>query len=230
MWCLVARRVAAMAAPPANWDAARGVFVGDRAAADVAIPSPLWIFGYGSLVWKPEPGWEGYERADGVVSGWGRYFSQKSMDHRGTPASPGLVCSMIPDAALEALGCRAAGDPPSRTRGSLYRVPDGDAEAVLADLDFREKGGYSRALATADVGGRPVAALVYSANEANPNFVRDLASHGDDAVARAAAVIATAAGPSGRNDEYVLRLCDAIPDDDYLRRLGAAVRFAAPGA
>ena len=56
--------------------------------------------------------------------------------------------------------------------------------------------------------------------------MRDLAAHDDGAVRRAAAVIAGAEGPSGRNDEYVLRLCDAIPDDDYLRRVGDAVRAA----
>lgn len=48
--------------------------------------------------------------------------------------------------AAQALGERSAEDSPSRTRGVAYRVPDEEAEAVLADLDFREKGGYTRAV------------------------------------------------------------------------------------
>lgn len=49
----------------------------------------------------------------------------------------------------QALGERSAGDPPSRTHGVAYLVPDDKAEQVLAGLDFREKGGYTRA--TVDV-------------------------------------------------------------------------------
>lgn len=41
---------------------------------------------------------------------------------------------------------RSANEPPSRTHGMVYRVPDDKAEAVLAGLDFRERGGYTRAV------------------------------------------------------------------------------------
>lgn len=47
---------------------------------------------------------------------------------------------------VQALGHRAASDPPSRTHGVAYLVPDDKAKAVLAGLDFREKGGYTRAV------------------------------------------------------------------------------------
>lgn len=49
----------------------------------------------------------------------------------------------------QALGERSPRDPPSRTHGVAYLVPDDKAEQVLAGLDFREKGGYTRA--TVDV-------------------------------------------------------------------------------
>lgn len=49
----------------------------------------------------------------------------------------------------QALGERSADDPSSRTHGVAYLVPDDKAEQVLAGLDFREKGGYTRA--TVDV-------------------------------------------------------------------------------
>ena len=215
-------------APAPTWDAARGVFVGDKAASNVAVPDPLWIFGYGSLVWRPEAGWEAYESAEGVVEGWGRFFAQRSMDHRGTPDAPGLVCTLLPDEALLDLGAKTADQPPSRTRGTLYKVPKGDAKKVLDDLDFREKGGYSRALATCTVGDTTVEALIYSATTENPNFAPQFASDSEAALDGAAAVIATAVGPSGRNDEYVLKLCDAITDDPYLARLAEKVRAKRP--
>lgn len=134
-----------MRSMPANnscWDEAKGVFIGERALAgdDFEVPSPLWIFGYASLVWRPEAGWEGYVSARGSVFGWSRWFAQRSMDHRGTPENPGLVCTMLPDSSLEALGARSIDDKePSTTLGTAYLVPDECADDVLASLDFREK-------------------------------------------------------------------------------------------
>ena len=49
----------------------------------------------------------------------------------------------------QALGERSPSDPPSKTHGVAYLVPEDQAEQVLAGLDFREKGGYTRA--TVDV-------------------------------------------------------------------------------
>lgn len=35
------------------WDSEKGVWKGDKAQTDAsALPTPLWIFGYGSLCWK----------------------------------------------------------------------------------------------------------------------------------------------------------------------------------
>lgn len=41
---------------------------------------------------------------------------------------------------------RSANESPSRTHGVVYRVPDDHVDAVLAGLDFRESGGYTRAV------------------------------------------------------------------------------------
>lgn len=46
----------------------------------------------------------------------------------------------------QALGERTSDDPPSKTQGVAYLVPDDKVEEVLAGLDFREKGGYTRAV------------------------------------------------------------------------------------
>lgn len=193
------------------WDAAKGVFVGDRAASTVEVPSPLWIFGYASLVWRPEPSWEGFETRRGHVHGWSRWFAQRSMDHRGTPDSPGLVCTMLPDAT-------------GSTLGTVYLVPDERVDDVLASLDFREKGGYSRDIVPVRLDdGSVVQALVYSATAENPNFVKDFVSTDPAALDAAAAIIASSTGPSGPNDEYLLRLADVCPDDVYLQALKARV-------
>jgi cation transport regulator ChaC len=63
--------------------------------------------------------------------------AQRSMDHRGTPAFPGLVATLVADEHLQAMGLRDASEPQSETFGAVYRIPDEDAEQVLADLDHR---------------------------------------------------------------------------------------------
>ena len=62
------------------------------------VPDPLWIVGYGSLCWKADfPFTDSFV---GRVSGWGRWFAQRSTDHRGTPAKPGLVATLLTDEQL----------------------------------------------------------------------------------------------------------------------------------
>ncbi|KAJ8603730.1 hypothetical protein CTAYLR_000237 [Chrysophaeum taylorii] len=211
------------------WDSANGVFVGNKAATgDSELLSPLWIFGYGSLVWRPEPGWEAFRAARGSVDGWSRWFAQRSMDHRGTPQAPGLVCTLLPDCSLDTLGARGDRDKPSTTLGVAYLIPDDHRDDVLANLDFREKGGYTRAIADVRLegaeDGASIRALVYSATIDNPNFVPRFVTDDPAALDEAAAIIATTRGPSGPNNEYLYKLADAIPDDPYLKALEARVR------
>ena len=189
----------APAAAP-RWDAAAGVWLGNRAAGGVEVPDPLWIFGYGSLCWRPDFPHE--ETLVGRCSGWGRYFAQRSCDHRGTPSSPGLVATMISDAQLQAKGLREPGEPPSTTCGLCYRVGADDVPRVLANLDFREKGGYTREVVQvqpARPGALPVRALVYSATCDNPLFSPAMLAD----PAAAALTIASAHGPSGANRDYL---------------------------
>ena len=82
----------------AEWDAAAGVYKNARAASSCEVPDPLWIFGYGSLVWRPEERWSDYDAKPCAVRGWRRYFAQLSTDHRGVPGAPGLVCTLLEDA------------------------------------------------------------------------------------------------------------------------------------
>jgi cation transport protein ChaC len=157
----------------------------------------LWIFGYGSLLWRPS--FPDVERRPARVRGRARRFWQGSTDHRGVPGAPGRVVTLVPDAAE---GCV----------GIAYRVAAAEAAAVLAALDHRERGGYERVqLALADPQGDAFAeGLAWLATPANPNYL------GPAPLEAIAAQVRGAQGPSGTNVDYVLRLAEA------LRALGAA--------
>ena len=54
--------------------------------------SDLWIFGYGSLMWRP--GFAYAEAALAVISGYNRSFCIFSVHHRGSGPRPGLVLGL----------------------------------------------------------------------------------------------------------------------------------------
>ncbi len=70
--------------------------------------APLWVFGYGSLIW--EPGFAVSETLIARLDGFHRSFCMRSIHHRGTQADPGLVLALdaAPGAACHGLAFRAA--------------------------------------------------------------------------------------------------------------------------
>jgi len=150
----------------------------------------LWLFGYGSLLWRPDFAYE--ERVHGYVVGFTRRFWQGSPDHRGVPGAPGRVVTLVPE-------------PGARCWGTAYRVASSAREQVLAQLDTREQEGYERHLTTVHAEA-PVEALVYIAGPENPHYL------GPAPIEVIADQVRTSRGPSGDNLEYVLRLADALSD------------------
>ena len=107
--------------------------------------------------------------------------------------------------AATACAAVSSGRAPSATRlyGRCYLVPAADREGVLDNLDFREKGGYTRAVVDVVHGTDPGVthrALLYTANAANPGFL------GPAPLNEIASTLAFTVGPSGPNIEYARNL------------------------
>ena len=154
-----------------------------------------WVFGYGSLIWRPDIPY--VEQAPGWIAGWRRRFWQGSTDHRGTPEAPGRVVTLV-DA------------PGERCWGRAFALPDDRKHDILAALDHREQGGYQRlALPLQFADGRQRQGLTWIATAENANY---LGPAGDEEIARQ---VVASAGPSGPNHEYVLRLDQALRDDEH---------------
>jgi glutathione-specific gamma-glutamylcyclotransferase len=68
----------------------------------------LWVFGYASLIWRPE--FDAVERRDAVVHGWHRALRMRSRVNRGTPQQPGLVFALLPGGSCRGVAYRLAAD------------------------------------------------------------------------------------------------------------------------
>ncbi len=151
----------------------------------------VWLFGYGSLIFKAD--FPYLDKRPALLPGWQRRFWQGSHDHRGTPDAPGRVLTLAPA-------------PDAVCAGMAYLI----TPAVFAHLDHREKNGYLRLAAAITFDdaapGKPATAeaLVYIATADNAAW---LGPASEDAIARH---IATAAGPSGPNREYLLGMAHAL--------------------
>ena len=81
----------------------------------------LWVFGYASLIWRPE--FHADEQRPAVVHGWHRALEMRSRVNRGTPECPGLVFALVPGGSC---------------RGMAYRIDRHRAGAELERLWARE--------------------------------------------------------------------------------------------
>ena len=82
----------------------------------------LWVFGYGSLMWRP--GFDVLERVPAKLIGMHRALCVFSYVHRGTPERPGLVLGL---------------DRGGMCRGIAYRVAASQRDETIAYLRGREQ-------------------------------------------------------------------------------------------
>ncbi|SMQ50272.1 unnamed protein product [Zymoseptoria tritici ST99CH_3D7] len=172
--------------------------------------SDLWLFGYGSLIWKPPPHFD--LRVPGYIEGYVRRFWQARFDRR--------VCTLIDRQLWETLTDQHASAPP-RTWGAAYRIPSKHVPEVKEYLDIREINGYSiqyvpfhpqsssnQPLTPNDSNSSlppgEIKCLVYIGLPDNPQFLgpqdpQALAEH-----------IVDSRGPSGENKDYLYQLDEAL--------------------
>ena len=106
-----------------------------------------WVFGYASLIWRPE--FDAAEHRTALVHGWHRALRLRSRVNRGTPELPGLVFALLPGGAC---------------RGMVYRLRTEYAEAELERLWAREMptGVYDARLLPCRTPQGTVAALAFT--------------------------------------------------------------------
>ena len=145
-------------------------------------------------MWRPD--FEFTDRRTALATGWKRRFWQGSTDHRGTPAAPGRVVTLL----------RSPGE---HCWGVAYRIAGRSAGTVLGRLDFRERGGYQRhRVPLYFARGGAVNGLLYVATPENANYLGPAAL---DDIARQ---ISVSRGPSGSNRDYLSLLAEALAELD----------------
>lgn len=182
------------------------------AGADTPAPSSetrsaTWVFGYGSIIWRPD--FEFAEKRTGWVNDHTRRFWQGSPDHRGQPGALGRVLTLVPEVGSECWGV-------------CYRLPSDKEEEIMAALDYRERGGYVRIHVpfeyevSAGVTEK-VTAITYIASPDNEYYLGPVPM--EDMVRQ----IYFARGESGRNIDYVLNLARHLETmglaDDHIHEL-----------
>ncbi|GJQ13644.1 hypothetical protein GpartN1_g5435.t1 [Galdieria partita] len=166
----------------------------------------IWIFGYGSLIWKVE--FPYVKSIRGCVKGWCRRFWQGSVDHRGTQNAPGRVVTLVPAETIRSMGQLYPGET-FVTWGIGYLIRKAEVEKVLQYLDYREKNGYSKVLVNIyekEDSELPLVrdALIYIASESNSQWLGPC----DEKVM--VEQIFESRGPSGTNREYFEKLIDSM--------------------
>lgn len=168
----------------------------------------LFVFGYGSLMWRP--GFEFESKAFATVRGRHRRLCVYSWVHRGTQERPGLVMGL---------------DRGGSCRGVVFTVDEARRQEVIEYLRAREQVTmvYKEATVTARLAdGTSVSALTYVVDRAHAQYAGQLSL--DETYDQ----VRGAVGQSGPNEEYVLSTADLLAEagiaDPRLHTLAARLR------
>lgn len=165
-----------------------------------------WVFGYGSLIWRP--GFSFIRQAPALLNGAHRSLCIYSHRHRGTEAQPGLVFGLVRGGS-----CRGMG----------FEVEDRLWPEVVDYLREREldKGVYRETLRPIHVGDDVVDALTFLVDESHAQYAGRLE------IAEQARLVRAGYGESGPNTEYVLETAKILKSmgihDRYLDELVEAL-------
>ncbi|SUX39088.1 Uncharacterized protein involved in cation transport [Cedecea davisae] len=170
--------------------------------------SPVWLFGYGSLMWNPA--FEFEESAPGTLVGWHRAFCLRLTAGRGTACRPGRM-----------LALKEGG----RTTGLAYRLPEAILEEELTLVWKREMitGCYLPTWCKLELDdGRTVNVLVFIMDPRHPLYEADTRAE------TIAPLIGSASGPLGTNAQYLFSLEQEMKNrgmqDDRMSELANQVR------
>jgi cation transport protein ChaC len=166
-------------------------------ALDAHETGDLWVFGYGSLMWRP--GFDVVERVPARLIGMHRALCVYSFVHRGTPQQPGLVLGL---------------DRGGICRGVAFRVAAKARDRTIAYLREREQvtSVYLetvRRVVLEDQTRRQVRALCYTVDRGHAQYAGRLS------VSAAVHFVRQGHGRSGHNRDYVLETVRALEDLGY---------------
>jgi len=147
----------------------------------------LWVFGYGSLMWRP--GFPFAESTPALLKGAHRALCVYSVVHRGTHAQPGLVLGL---------------DRGGACRGVAFRIASGAETNTLVYLREREQVTdvyveAVRPIRLLDGSGRVLKALTYLVDRSHAQYAGDLSLEEQLRMVRGGK------GQAGGNAEYVMR-------------------------
>src|SRR4051812_36937791 len=185
--------------------------------SDTAMPKgDLWVFGYGSLMWRP--GFDFVEQVPARLIGEHRALCVYSFVHRGTPEKPGLVLGL---------------DRGGACRGIAFRVTEANRAATLAYLRAREQvtsvyREVMRSVWLENDARQRVSALAYVVDRGHVQYAGRLS------LAEQLRHVLQGHGQSGVNRDYVVATVKAIEAEGFrdapLHQLAMMLHDAHPHA